>query len=159
MKKIILTAVVLLSFRVLQAQSTDSTRTQTPRTTYTQTTVQPGDEADLYTTRAEKFSDSAGALIQKEYIRVGNILGCVIQVVHYTDLINGAKVSALRFSDAMGKVAILDEDEIGALAISMKIIKEKSWTPLPPTTPKPFSGAGAASKPALTSKEAGGSPT
>ena len=129
----------------LHAQSTDSThpqtpaatRTQTPGTSNGQTTVHPEDEADLYTTRAEKFSDSAGALIQKEYIRVGNILGCVIQVVHYTDLINGAKVSALRFSDVMGKVAIL----------------------LPPTTPKPFSGAGAASRPAPTSKEACGSPT
>jgi hypothetical protein len=109
MKKIILIAAGLLSFWGVNAQ----------------TTVQAAEEADLYTTRAEKFSDSAGALIQKEYIRVGNILDCVIQVVRYTDMINGAKVSALRFTDALGKVAILDEDEIDALAVSMKIIKEK----------------------------------
>jgi len=109
MKKIVLTAAVVLSFLGGHAQ----------------TTVQATEDADLYTTRAERFSDSAGALIQKEYIRVGNILDCVIQVVHYTDMINGTRISALRFTDALGKVAILDEDEISALAISMKIIKEK----------------------------------
>jgi len=108
MKKIVLIAVVLLSFRGV----------------YAQTAELPAEEADLYSTRAEKFSDSTGALIQKEYIRVGNILDCVIDVVHYTDLVNGTKVSALRFSDALGKVAILDEDEIGALVISMKIIRD-----------------------------------
>ena len=103
MKKIILTAAVLLSVSGVYAQVED---------------------VDLYS-KAEKFADSSGVLVQKEYIRVGNILDCVIQVVHYTDMINGAKVSALRFADALGKVAILDEDEIDALAVSMKIIREK----------------------------------
>jgi len=44
-------------------------------------------DVDPYT-KAERFADSSGTLIQKEYIRVGNIHDCVIQVVHYTDLIH-----------------------------------------------------------------------
>ena len=108
MKKIVLIAIVLL----------------TACGVYAQTDSQASSEVDLYS-KAERFSDSAGVLVQKEYIRVGNILDCVVQVVHYTDMVNGARLSALRLSNAQGRVAILDEDEINALAISMKIIKDK----------------------------------
>lgn len=108
MKKLILAFIVIFS-----AQSA-----------FSQIQGDTTEDVDLYT-KAERFADSSGTLIQKEYIRVGNIRDCVIQVVHYTDLIKGGKVSALRFVNSAGKQAYLDPDEVDVLAASMKIVSEK----------------------------------
>jgi hypothetical protein len=89
MKKVLFALVVFLSFLHVQAQIQD------------QSSAGP----DLYS-NADKFSDSAGKLIQKEYIRVGNILNCVVEVLHFTDVINGTKVSALRFGNLQGQVEL-----------------------------------------------------
>lgn len=81
---------------------------------------------------AEKFSDRAGTLIQKEFIDIGELKKCEVQVAKFTDMINGQKSSAVRFeyeyrssytSDT--KLALLDEDEIDGLIKSLKIIQEK----------------------------------
>lgn len=46
---------------------------------------------------AEKFSAKAGTLIQTEFIEVGKVKGAEIKVVHFTDLINNTRQSALEF--------------------------------------------------------------
>jgi hypothetical protein len=120
MKIIILAFVFLCSLRIAQAQ-----------TLQTQAEDSQGPEPDLYS-NAEKFSDSAGRLIQAVYSGSGHILECYIQVVHYTDMINGTRRNALRFFNAQNKNAYLDEDEIGALSLSMHMIHDKIL-PIPPT--------------------------
>lgn len=81
---------------------------------------------------AEKFSDRAGSLIQKEFIDIGSLKKCDIQVAKFTDLISGQKSSAVRFEyeykssySSDTKVALLDEDEIDGLIKSIKIIQDK----------------------------------
>jgi hypothetical protein len=71
MKKIILAALILLSVHHTYAQRQDDSSAV----------------PDLYS-NAERFADSAGTLIQKEYIRVGHILACSIYLIHYTDMVN-----------------------------------------------------------------------
>lgn len=87
---------------------------------------------------AEKFSERAGSLVQKEFIDVGSLKKCQIQVAKFTDLISGQKSSAVRFEyeykssySSDTKVALLDEDEIDGLIKSIKIIRDKI---LPSTT-------------------------
>lgn len=81
---------------------------------------------------AEKFSERAGTLVQKEFVNVGVLKKCDIQVAKFTDLIGGQKSSAVRFEyeykgsySSDTKVALLDEDEIDGLIKSIKIIQEK----------------------------------
>lgn len=81
---------------------------------------------------AEKFSERAGTLVQKEFLDVGVLKKCEIQVAKFTDLISGQKSSAVRFEyeykssySSDTKVALLDEDEIDGLIKSIKIIQEK----------------------------------
>jgi hypothetical protein len=114
MKKVLFVLVVFLSFHHVQAQVQNLSSA----------------EQDLYS-NTEKFSDSAGRLIQKEYIRVGNVLDCVIEVLHITDVINGTKMSAIRFSDPQGRVTLLDADEIYVLDSSMKTIRDKILPAVP----------------------------
>lgn len=87
---------------------------------------------------AEKFSDRAGSLIQKEFIDIGSLKKCDIQIARFTDLIGGQTSSAVRFEyeykssySSDTKVALLDEDEIDGLIKSIKIIQGKVL----PTTP------------------------
>jgi hypothetical protein len=81
---------------------------------------------------AEKFSDKAGTLIQKEYELIGDVAKCKIQVVTFKDLLDGHKVTGIQFeyeyrasygSDT--KLAVLDADEVDALLTSIKMIREK----------------------------------
>lgn len=88
---------------------------------------------------AEKFSERAGSLIQKEFIDVGNIKKCEVKVLHITDLIRNEEAGALRFEyKSQGsystdtKIAVLDADEIDGLIKSIKIIQAKIF-PLIPT--------------------------
>lgn len=81
---------------------------------------------------AEIFSERSGSLVQREFIDVGSLKKCEIQVAKFTDLISGQKSSAIRFEyDYKGsyssdtKVAMLDEDEIDGLMKSIRIIQEK----------------------------------
>jgi hypothetical protein len=39
---------------------------------------------------AEKFSDKAGTLIQREFTPIGSVHGCKVEVLRYKDLINGS---------------------------------------------------------------------
>jgi len=81
---------------------------------------------------AEKFSDKAGTLIQKEYEPIGDVAKCKIQVLTFKDLLDGHKVTAIQFeyeyhasygSDT--KLAVLDADEVDACLASIKMIREK----------------------------------
>lgn len=91
------------------------------------------------TSNAEKFSERAGFLIQKEFIEVGVLKKCELKVIHYTDLMSTQKTSALKFeyehkssytSDT--KAAVLDADEIDGLIKSIKLIQEKIYPSNPP---------------------------
>lgn len=89
-------------------------------------------EQDKEISNAEKFSERSGTLIQKEFVDIGDIKKCKIQISKYTDLISGQKSSAVRFEleyqssySSDTKVAILDADEIEGLMKSIKIIQDK----------------------------------
>lgn len=91
------------------------------------------------TSNAEKFSERAGLLIQKEFVEVGVLKKCELKVIHYTDLMSTQKTSALKFeyehkssytSDT--KAAVLDADEIDGLIKSIKLIQEKIYPSNPP---------------------------
>jgi len=87
---------------------------------------------------AEKFSEQAGTLIQREFIEVGSLKKATLKVVKYTDLISGTSISSLRFEMVVAsayskdtKMAALDQDEIDGLVKSIKTMKEKVF-PLNP---------------------------
>ena len=86
-------------------------------------------EQDKEVSNAEKFSERAGTLIQNEFLDIGEIKKCKIQVSRYTDLISDQKSSAVRFeieySSTGSKAALLDIDEIEGLMKSIKIIQNK----------------------------------
>jgi hypothetical protein len=99
-------------------------------------------EKENQQSNAEKFSERAGTLIQKEFINIGDIKKCELNVIHFTDLISNQKTSALRFeydyegsSTSDTKRAVLDADEIDGLIKSIKIIQEK----ILPSTPSNYS--------------------
>ena len=80
---------------------------------------------------AETFSAKSGALIQKEFLKIGSIKGANVSVIYFTDLITKTKQSALKFEyDVVGKYstdtksAVLDADEVDGLINSIKIIQE-----------------------------------
>jgi len=80
----------------------------------------------------DKFTERAGALIKREFVKIGEIKKCQIEVAYYTDLINNQKISAVRFEYEYHssysndtKIAILDADEIDGLIKSIRIIQEK----------------------------------
>lgn len=90
---------------------------------------------------AEKFSAKAGTLLQKEFYDIGEIKGCKLMVIHYTDLIGTQKTSSLKFefeysgkytSDT--KAAVLDADEIDGLIKSITMMQEKVF----PTSPSTY---------------------
>ncbi len=87
---------------------------------------------------AEKFSAKAGALMQKEFLVVGEINSAKIEIVYYTDLISMQKQSAVKFEyESQGKytsdtkVAVLDADEIDAFIKSVKLMQEKIFPSVP----------------------------
>ncbi len=92
---------------------------------------------DQELSNAGKFSDRSGSLIQREFIDIGTLKKCDIQIAIFTDLISGQKSTAVRFEyqykssySSDTKVALLDGDEIEGLIKSIKIIQEKIF----PTT-------------------------
>lgn len=109
MKKPLLASLLFLSFYNIHAQTIDSTFA----------------EPDLYQSAAGRFSDSAGLLIQREFIPMGHVLDCNISVVHLTDLNGGTKMSALIFSNQSNRSATVDADELPALIRALQVIKEK----------------------------------
>ena len=87
---------------------------------------------------AEVFSAKAGTLMQKEFVEIGTLKKCKIQVVYFTDLISNTKQSALKFEYEVAstystdtKAATLDPDEVDGLMKSIKLMQEKVF----PTTP------------------------
>ncbi|MDD3685149.1 MAG: hypothetical protein PHE56_00145 [Bacteroidales bacterium] len=87
---------------------------------------------------AEVFSAKAGTLMQKEFIEIGTLKKCKIQVVYFTDLISSTKQSALKFEyeyvssyTTDTKAALLDPDEVDGLMKSIKLMQDKVF----PTTP------------------------
>ncbi|WP_431244668.1 hypothetical protein ACQ9BO_10580 [Flavobacterium sp. P21] len=81
---------------------------------------------------AEKFSDKSGTVIQKEFIDVGDLKKCKIQIAKFTDLVSNQKTSAVRFEysyvssySSDTKLALLDSDEIDGLIKSLKLVQEK----------------------------------
>lgn len=97
------------SVSVCQAQPPGSSTDSTP---------------DLYS-NAQRLDDSAGTLFQKQYIHMGHILNCSLDLIHFTDLISGTRFSALKFSGTDGRVAVLDSDEVVGLTVAMHLINEK----------------------------------
>lgn len=94
---------------------------------YGQSTASPKEVSN-----AEKFSEKSGSLIQKEFIDIGSIKKCKVQITRFIDLINNQNTNAVRFEyRSIGsysnddKIAILDSDEIDGLIKSLKIIQEK----------------------------------
>lgn len=87
---------------------------------------------------AEKFSIKSGVLIQKDFINIGNLKSAVFKVVHYSDLMNNTKTSALKIEYETAskystdiKVAVLDADEMVGLIASIKLIQEKIFPSSP----------------------------
>jgi hypothetical protein len=87
---------------------------------------------DKELSNAEVFSAKAGALMQKEFVDIGNLKKCKIQVVYFTDLISNTKQSALRFEYEVAstyssdtKMATLDPDEVDGLMKSIKLMQDK----------------------------------
>lgn len=87
---------------------------------------------------AEIFSAKDGTLMQREFLEIGNLKKCKIEVVYFTDLISNTKQSALKFEyevissySSDTKSAVLDPDEVDGLMKSIKIMQEK----VIPTTP------------------------
>lgn len=81
---------------------------------------------------AEVFSAKAGTLMQKEFVEIGTLKKCKIQVVYFTDLISNTKQSALKFEyDYVSsyttdtKAALLDPDEVDGLMKSIKVMQDK----------------------------------
>ena len=81
---------------------------------------------------AEKFSDKAGTLIEKEYDPIGEVAKCKIQVISFKDLLDGRKITAIEFEyeyrgsyGADTKIAVLDADELDAFLASIRVIREK----------------------------------
>jgi hypothetical protein len=88
---------------------------------------------------AEKFSDKAGTLIQKEYDPIGDVAKCTLEVLTFKDLLAGHKMTAIQFkydyhasygSDT--KLAVLDADEVDAFLASIKMIREKIMSGVAP---------------------------
>ena len=78
------------------------------------------------------FPKKTGTLIQKEFVDIGTLKKCKIQVVHFTDLITNTEQSAIKFEYELAsgtstetKSTFLDADELDGLMKSVKIIQEK----------------------------------
>lgn len=87
---------------------------------------------------AEKFSSKSGTLIKKEFVEIGKVKDCEIDVIIYTDLISNTSQKAVRFEyESIGKYststksAILDADEIDALVTSIKLMQSKVFNTSP----------------------------
>jgi hypothetical protein len=81
---------------------------------------------------AEKFFSRTGCLIEKEFINIGSIKKCDIDVVFYTDMNTLEKINALNFRYVHKEVyydefknAFLDVGEIEGIITATKIIIDK----------------------------------
>lgn len=91
---------------------------------------------------AEKFSAKSGTLMQKEFLRIGELKNAKFDVIYFTDLIMNQKQSAVRFEyEVAGKYsnstkkAILDSDEMDGFIKSIRLMQEKIF----PTSPTNYS--------------------
>jgi hypothetical protein len=82
--------------------------------------------------KAEEFAGKSGTLIQKEYIDIGSLKKCTIQLVHFNDLFSNTQHSAIKFeyeistgSITDSKPSYVDIDEIDNFMKSIKIMQEK----------------------------------
>lgn len=85
--------------------------------------------------KTEIFTEKSGTLMKKEFVEVGYIGKCKIEVAHFTDLITDEKINAVRFEYTYSstytsdtKTALLDADEIEGLIKSLNIIRGKIIT-------------------------------
>ena len=131
MKSIFFALVLLCPFGIVQARAQQAQTQQTQTQPPPQTGVSASDDVDLYSSNTEKFADSAGRLIQKEFVSSGHILDCTIQVVHFTDMIKGTRRNALRFVNGQQRDTYLDEDEVSVLTLSMYAIRDKVLSTAP----------------------------
>lgn len=101
------------------------------------------EEVEKSQSKAEIFSEKSGSLIQKQFIDIGKLKSCNIQVAVFSDLLSNLKTSAVRFEKAYkasyssssdDKIAILDPDELDALIKSLSVLKEKVY----PTSPTDY---------------------
>ncbi|MFX1707013.1 hypothetical protein SAMN05660461_6161 [Chitinophaga ginsengisegetis] len=104
-------------------------------------TAKPDTDLKEQKSKAELFSNKSGSLIQKQFMDIGSLRGCLIQVAQFTDLIGGETTKAVRFEYAYSgayssdtKIGLLDMDEVDALIKSLNIIKDK----IMPTTPEVY---------------------
>jgi hypothetical protein len=97
-------------------------------------------ETEKAQSKAEIFSEKSGSLIQKQFIDVGKLKSCKIQVAVFTDLISNQKTSAVRFekeykasysSTSDDKIALLDGDELDALIKSFMLLTDKIYSTSP----------------------------
>jgi len=92
-------------------------------------------EAEL--SKAEEFSLTSGALIEKKFYDVGAIQRAEMQVVKYTDLISSTSISSVKIkyksydTYSSTKVALLDSDEIEGLIKSIKLMQTKIFASTP----------------------------
>ena len=98
------------------------------------------EENEKSQSKAETFSEKSGSLIQKQFIDVGKLKSCTIQVAIFTDLITNQRTSAVRFekeyratysSSSDDKIALLDGDELDALIKSLTLLKDKIYSTTP----------------------------
>jgi len=82
-------------------------------------------EQEQEQSNAEKFSTKTGTLLEKEFVKIGEVKEAQISVVYYTDLINNTKDKAVKFEHGSANTAVLDADEIDGLIKSIKLIQEK----------------------------------
>lgn len=80
----------------------------------------------------EKFSAKSGALIERQFIDVGNLKGVKVQLLVITDMLSNTKVTGLRLEYAVSsryssdtKATFLDQDELDGLIKSINILKTK----------------------------------
>jgi hypothetical protein len=83
----------------------------------------------------EKFNSRSGTIFKKEFINIGKIKNCDIQVYKTHDLISKEKRSGVRFEFEYRssvsndtKIAVLDGDEIDGLIKAIEIIKSDILT-------------------------------
>jgi hypothetical protein len=87
--------------------------------------------------KAEQFSARSGTLIQKEYLKIGEVgilAHLSVEVCYYKDLNTNEKINALIIGRSLIRdsySAIFDSDEIDGLIKSIKFMKENVFPTMP----------------------------
>ena len=86
----------------------------------------------------EEFSSQSGALVEKEFIDIGEFKKCKVKVAKFTDLITNSSTKGVRFElevkgkySVDSKIGFLDNDEVEALQTSITILIEKVVSTVP----------------------------